>query len=243
MRSRRAAHPYREDRDHQLDERCLDTGTAAAGTRQTKELSDRCLVVAAALCLWPQAWWGADPRGISHSCRVKLSASEKHGTARRHNPALKLRSKLEDQLATLSAVLVACRWCSPRIADVHRRCRQARKRPTQQSRNMRREETGYPHLPLAERFTGRCADVVGCGYLPPCNPSGSPGRSSPFRGRRGRSFQPISSACRESASTGMRVLIQGGGPHPRDYPGHGAMMEKEQQGLLPTGVGVVIFDV
>ena len=157
MRSHRAAHPSREDRDHQLEERCLDTGIAAAGTLQTEErFADRCLSLLRRALLWPLAWVGSRPRGISHSCHVKLSAAEKHDTTRRHNPALKFLSELEDQLASLSVVLIACRWCSPRVADVHRRCRQPPTRHTKRSRNVRHRS--QPTSPTVYRLC-RVEDV------------------------------------------------------------------------------------
>jgi len=85
-------------------------GIAAAGTRQTKEpTADRCLIASCrccgSSCQWPLAWCGEPTPGeVSHSSHVKLSATEKHGTAHRHNPALKLLSAVQDLLADMPVV-------------------------------------------------------------------------------------------------------------------------------------------
>jgi hypothetical protein len=88
-----------------------------------KKLRGRCLVVAAARFVyghWPG--WGADPRGISHSCHVKLSAAKEHDTTRRHNFRPRVPQRARGSCGEpvsgsrcVSLVSVPCRWRPPTL--------------------------------------------------------------------------------------------------------------------------------
>ena len=67
-------HPVREERDHQLEERCLDAGSPAAGTQRIKEFEDEvvssCLVCGGA-CL--ASGHGGEPTPGDYAPSVQFS--------------------------------------------------------------------------------------------------------------------------------------------------------------------------